>query len=158
MTSGVTDFPVQAPRHQLVGKPASWSSRGVMRRSYGTEGSRFFGREKPLGSLRESVPQSATGRRVEYTQVGEITLVKELGKMSPYVRKKGSPGNWAAESRLGRLFIKNTAPCQPERGCIGSETWPLLEGQGEACERRTEAPAKAGRNYNGPKVNSHSLP
>ncbi len=58
----------------------------------------------------------------------------------------------AAESRLGGLFLKNTAPCQLARGRIGCETWPLLEGQGEGCKPQTEAPAKAGRNYNGPKV------
>jgi len=49
--------------------------------------------------------------------VGEITLVEELGKISPYVRKKESLTRAAmfeeaAESRLGRLFSKNTGPCK----------------------------------------------
>lgn len=58
----------------------------------------------------------------------------------------------AAESRLGGLVIKTTAPCQLARGRIGCETWPLLEGQGEEFTLQTEAPTKAGSNYNCPKV------
>ena len=57
-----------------------------------------------------------------------------------------------AETRPKRLFSKNTALCKHVSGRIGSETWPLLEGQGERCKLRTEALVKAGRNYNGPKV------
>ena len=41
-------------------------------------------------------------------------MVKELGKLTPYVRKKGAlPGSAeGAEKRLWRLFIKNTALCK----------------------------------------------
>jgi hypothetical protein len=37
------------------------------------------------------VPQTDTGGRGEDPKVRGITLVKELGKMAPYVRKKGCP-------------------------------------------------------------------
>jgi hypothetical protein len=37
---------------------------------------------------RDSVLITDTGRRGEYPQVRERTLVKELGKFTPYVRKK----------------------------------------------------------------------
>ena len=47
-------------------------------------------REKPLNEDTEAlVPQTDTGRRVEDTQANGRTLVKELGKLTPYVRKKG---------------------------------------------------------------------
>jgi hypothetical protein len=38
--------------------------------------------------------------------------VKELGKLTPYVRKKGGlSSRKAAEKRIWELFIKNTALC-----------------------------------------------
>ena len=41
-------------------------------------------REKPLGvDIWVPVPQSDTGRRVEYTKANGITFVKELGKFAP---------------------------------------------------------------------------
>ena len=41
-------------------------------------------REKPRSvDARASVPQSDTGRRVEYTKAIGRTLVKELGKLTP---------------------------------------------------------------------------
>ncbi len=41
-------------------------------------------REKSLLPVEQvTVPQTDTGRRVEYTMALEITLVKELGKMAP---------------------------------------------------------------------------
>ena len=41
-------------------------------------------REKPLSDeLQVTVPQTDTGRWVEYTKAREITLVKELGKIAP---------------------------------------------------------------------------
>ena len=40
--------------------------------------------EKPLSvESRVPVPQTDTGRRVEYTKANGRTLVKELGKMTP---------------------------------------------------------------------------
>jgi hypothetical protein len=39
-----------------------------------------------------TVPQTDTGRWVEYTKGIERTFVKELGKFPPYVRNKG--GLW----------------------------------------------------------------
>ena len=40
-------------------------------------------REKLLRSERVPVPQTDTGRQVENTKVSEITIVKELGKITP---------------------------------------------------------------------------
>ena len=40
-------------------------------------------REKPLGRMHVPVPQTDTGGQVEDTEVIEITIVKELGKMAP---------------------------------------------------------------------------
>ena len=41
-------------------------------------------REKPLNDETQvPVPQTDTGRRVEYTKVNGRTLVKELGKLTP---------------------------------------------------------------------------
>ena len=59
--------------------------------------------------------------------------------------------------RPNRLFIKNTALCQVARRRIGSDTCPVLEGQGRllvpsGTKLPTEAPVNGGRNYNGPKV------
>ena len=40
-------------------------------------------RENPLGRIRVPVPTTDTGGQVENTEVIEITLVKELGKIAP---------------------------------------------------------------------------
>jgi hypothetical protein len=49
-------------------------------------------REKPLSvDARATVPQTDTGRWVEDTKAIERTSVKELGKLTPYLRKKGCP-------------------------------------------------------------------
>ena len=74
--------------------------------------------------LAEEVPRKAvvddqsirtktdTGRSGEKPQALERTVVKELGKMTPYVRNKGALlATEGAEKRLWRLFIKNTALC-----------------------------------------------
>ena len=81
--SGVTDVPVQPARQPRVGKSARGISRAGMRSRYGGEGGQVSGREKPLGSSEEPVPQTDTGGRGENPQVGERTLVKELGKLAP---------------------------------------------------------------------------
>ena len=58
-------------------------------------------REKPLNDEPEAlVPQTDTGRRVEDTQANGRTLVKELGKLTPYVRKKGCPREGVAVKGL----------------------------------------------------------
>lgn len=52
----------------------------------------------------------------------ERTTVKELGKLTPYLRKKGCPGRirnyfesaGGRRKRPKRLFTKNTGPCQSE--------------------------------------------
>ena len=40
-------------------------------------------RENPLGRTRVPVPITDTGGQVEHTEVSELTLVKELGKIVP---------------------------------------------------------------------------
>ncbi len=55
------------------------------------------------------VPQTDTGRLGEKPQALERTVVKELGKITPYVRKKEALRG--AEKRPWQLFIKNTALC-----------------------------------------------
>src|SRR5579863_1674860 len=96
-------------------------------------------------------------------KVNERTSVKELGKLTPYLWKKGClssfggcdarwgeevAGNW-----LKRLFTKNTGLCQRASGRIGADSCPVPEGKTERCAKlRREAPVNGGRNYNGPKV------
>jgi hypothetical protein len=46
--------------------------------------------EKLLARPKAPVPQTDTGRRGENPKVRGKTLVKELGKMSPQLREKGS--------------------------------------------------------------------
>ena len=82
--------------------------------------------------------------------------MKELGNLTPYVRKKGGlAARQAAEKRVWELFIKNTALCQHASGCIQSDACPMPECQGSGSGKpkvATEAPANGGRNYDGPKV------
>ena len=60
----------------------------------------------------EPVPQTDTGGSGEKPQALERMVVKELGKLTPYVRNKGALlATEGAEKRLWRLFIKNTALC-----------------------------------------------
>jgi len=74
-------------------------------------------------------------------QVNERTSVKELGKLTPYLWKKGclstflhscsvggeqATGNW-----LKRLFTKNTGLCERESGHIGADSCPVPEGETE---------------------------
>ncbi len=54
--------------------------------------------------------------------------------------------------RGGRLFSKNTGLCKLERGCIGIETCPVPESEGNAFSRSPEAPVNGGCNSDGPKV------
>lgn len=43
------------------------------------------------------------------------------------------------EKRPGRLFNKNTAPCELVRGGIGGDACPMLEGQEEKSALMSEA-------------------
>jgi hypothetical protein len=64
--------------------------------------------EKPSGDKHTT----DTGRCGEKPQALEIMVVKELGKLTPYVRNKGALlETEGAENRLWELFIKNTALC-----------------------------------------------
>jgi hypothetical protein len=68
--------------------------------------------EKPSGDKHTSRTKTDTGRRGEKPQALEIMVVKELGKLTPYVRNKGALlVREGAEKRLWELFIKNTALC-----------------------------------------------
>lgn len=82
--------------------------------------------------------------------------MKELGNLTPYVRKKGGlPVREAAEKRVWELFIKNTALCKLGRGRIQSDacSMPECHGSGSSKEKlATQAPVNSGRNYDGPKV------
>ena len=39
----------------------------------------------------QSVPETDTGGQVEYTKALERSVLKELGKLPPYLRKKEAP-------------------------------------------------------------------
>ena len=82
--------------------------------------------------------------------------MKELGKLTPYVRNKGALlAREGAENRLWRLFIKNTALCELARGCIQCDACSVPECQGSglaSAKLTTEAPVNSGPNYEGPKV------
>ena len=68
--------------------------------------------EKPSGDEHGARTKTDTGRCGEKPQALEIMVVKELGKLTPYVRNKGALlATEGAENRLWRLFIKNTALC-----------------------------------------------
>ena len=68
--------------------------------------------EKPSGDKHGIRTKTDTGRCGEKPQALEIMVVKELGKLTPYVRNKGALlETEGAEKRLWRLFIKNTALC-----------------------------------------------
>ena len=68
--------------------------------------------EKPSGDKHNARTKTDTGRRGEKPQALEINVVKELGKLTPYVRNKGALlVREGAEKRLWELFIKNTALC-----------------------------------------------
>ena len=68
--------------------------------------------ENPFGDEHISRTKTDTGRRGEKPQALEIIVVKELGKLTPYVRNKGALlVREGAEKKLWELFIKNTALC-----------------------------------------------
>jgi hypothetical protein len=72
-------------------------------------------------------------------QVNERSSVKELGKLTPYLWKKGCLSSEAArqqreevaKNRLKRLFTKNTGLCQRASGSIGADSCPVPEGYEE---------------------------
>ena len=80
----------------------------------------------------QTVPETDTGGLAEKAKALERTALKELGKLLPYVRKKGgpSPGNrwWVAQTRGWRLFTKNTGLCEAARRRIGTDACPVPEG------------------------------
>ena len=74
---GVLDTPVPQGRQHSI-----WKSRGIA------------ATKSPPGTTPRPVPQSDTGVPGEDPKAFGRTLVKELGKMTPYPRYKGcSPGD-----------------------------------------------------------------
>ena len=69
---GVIDAPVPQGRQHSI-----WKSKGIV------------AAKSPLGTTCRPVPQSDTGVLGEYPKAFGRTLVKELGKMTPYPRYKG---------------------------------------------------------------------
>ena len=69
---GVIDAPVPQGRQHSI-----WKSK------------RIAAAKSPLGTTCRPVPQSDTGVLGEYPKAFGRTLVKELGKMTPYPRYKG---------------------------------------------------------------------
>ena len=69
---GVIDTPVPQGRQHSI-----WKSK------------RIAATKSPLGTTCRPVPQSDTGVLGEYPKAFGRTLVKELGKMTPYPRYKG---------------------------------------------------------------------
>ena len=72
----------------------------------------------------------------------ERTSVKELGKLPPYLRKKGNLSSFTpeeewdeqvTENELKRLFTKNTGLCERASGSIGADSCPVPEGYEEWC-------------------------
>jgi len=55
-----------------------------------------------------TVLQTDTGEHVNLTKAFERTVVKELGKFLPYLRKKGDPkiNFWGQENRGGDCLLK----------------------------------------------------
>eukprot|EP00801_Mesodinium_rubrum_P001642 Mrub_01642.p2 GENE.Mrub_01642~~Mrub_01642.p2 ORF type:complete len:210 (+),score=-17.85 Mrub_01642:1367-1996(+) len=152
---GVVDgYQVNIPAHLLRSKHSA--DRQAYQGCYMPRPSgRWYGRrflEKLCGQYR-SRTKTDTGRRGEYPQALERMVVKELGKLTPYVRDKEALRG--AEKRPWQLFIKNTALCYLARGCIQCDACPMPEchGSGLSSEKLTTyARVNGGRNYDGPKV------
>ena len=84
--------------------------------------------ENPSGDDHGSRTKTDTGRCGEKPQALEIMVVKELGKLTPYVRNKGALlAREGAEKRLWRLFIKNTALCEHASGRIQCDACSVPE-------------------------------
>ena len=72
---GVIDAPVPQGRQHLI-----WKSKSIA------------AAKSPPGTTHRPVPQSDTGVLGEHPKAFGRTLVKELGKMTPYPRYKGCSG------------------------------------------------------------------
>jgi len=104
-------------------------------------GTKFFPGKALLESIKTSyarhnsflntVLQTDTGEHVHETKANERTGVKELGKLLPYLRKKGERNvfHWYffSTNEGWRLFIKNTWLCKVKSRRIGSDACPVLE-------------------------------
>ena len=77
------DVSVQAVRLVCwqIRKPNGWAVMG--RENYSTEGHDLQLPRKASSQAKVPVPQTDTGRRAEHAKARGVTLVKELGKMTP---------------------------------------------------------------------------
>ena len=85
-------------------------------------------------------------------------MVKELGKLTPYVRNKGALLRKERAQRKGSgNCLSKTQDCANSQEDVYSLTrarcWNVKEaGQAARPKLATEAPVNGGRNYDGPKV------
>ena len=86
--------------------------------------------EKPLGSLLVTVPQTDTGGLGENPKARERTLVKEFGKITPYLRKKECPW-WSrglpTEAAGGRRETAGATVYQKHRSLLRRK--PMYRGR-----------------------------
>jgi hypothetical protein len=75
-------------RHSQRGRGAR-NPRAARPTAFDLEASRGVATKSPAGTTRRPVPQSDTGVLGEHPKAFGRTLVKELGKMTPYPRYKG---------------------------------------------------------------------
>ena len=75
-------------RHWKRGRGARYP-RAARPTAFDLEASRPVATKSPAGTTRRPVPQSDTGVLGEHPKAFGRTLVKELGKMTPYLRYKG---------------------------------------------------------------------
>jgi len=77
--------------------------------------------------------------------VRERTLVKELGKFTPYVRKKECRRKPAAVKRPNRLFTKNTVLCKLVMDLVKrSESGTLIRGRHHLWSQATGSEGESG--------------
>ena len=84
-----------ARRYGVIDSPARKGDGTSIRNSF-----RPAATKNPVRTNHRPVPQSDTGGQGENPKAFGRTLVKELGKMTPYPRYKGCLREQAAENRL----------------------------------------------------------
>src|ERR671917_1565665 len=86
-------------RHRNRGRGARYP-RAARPTAFDLEAPRSMAAKSPAVTTRRPVPQSDTGGRGEDPKAFGRTLVKELGKMTPYLRYKGCSAQ-AEPQRIG---------------------------------------------------------
>src|SRR3954451_21105526 len=85
---------IRGGRHRQSGRGAR-NPRAARPTAFDLEAPRSLAAKSPAVTTRRPVPQSDTGGRGEDPKAFGRTLVKELGKMTPYLRYKGCSGREA---------------------------------------------------------------